>query len=210
MALAKFSSIDSTPTEFAGLSAVAGRRSAGEGGFSLLEVLVASTIMAVALTTLAQLFVMSTNANTGAKTTTYAAVLAQQKMEQLRGLAWGFDTLGLPVTDISTDISVVPEQPIGGTGLAPGGSLGQNIRGYCDFLDKNGVSLGTGTTPTPGAVYIRRWTVEPLPTNPNNTLVIQVLVTPVANEAARQISGNPRQRMPGDTLLMTVKTRKSA
>src|SRR6478736_3180208 len=108
MALAKLSSTDN----------------ADERGFSLLEVLVASTIMAVALTTLAQLFVVSTNANSGAKSTTYAAVLAQQKMEQLRGLAWGFDTLGLPVTDISTDISVVPEQAIGGTGLAPGGSLG--------------------------------------------------------------------------------------
>src|SRR5690348_13462854 len=137
MALAKLSSIDSSATEFAALSAEApldtrreladlgaeaAPRSRGEGGFSLLEVLVASTIMAVALTTLAQLFVMSTNANTGAKTTTYAALLAQQKMEQLRGLAWGFDTLGLPVTDFTTDISVVPEQPIGGFGLAPGGS----------------------------------------------------------------------------------------
>src|SRR3954469_17975956 len=172
MALAKFSSTDN-----AAAPAVATLDSGREAGFSLLEVLVASTIMAVALTTLAQLFVMSTNANTGAKTTTYASVLAQQKMEQLRGLAWGFDTLGLPVTDISTDISVVPEQPIGGTGLAPGGSLGQNVRGYCDFIDKNGNSLGTGTTPILGAVYIRRWTVEPLPTNPNNTIVLQVLVT---------------------------------
>src|SRR3954471_12344593 len=116
MALAKLSSIDNPRS--------------GERGFSLLEVLVASTIMAVSLTTLAQLFVMSTNANHSAKTTTYAAVLAQQKMEQLRGLAWGFDTLGLPVTDFSTDISVIPELAAGGTGLAPGGSLGQNVRGY--------------------------------------------------------------------------------
>src|SRR3954468_22280397 len=124
MALAKFSSTDNA-------------RSC-EGGFSLLEVLVASTIMAVALTTLAQLFVMSTKANQGAKTTTYAAVLAQQKMEQLRGLAWGFDTLGLPITDISTNIAKVPEEANTGTGLAPGGSVGANIAGYCDFLDRSG------------------------------------------------------------------------
>src|SRR3982751_2113275 len=119
MALAKLSSIDSSPGELAASSAEAPLDPRREGGFSLLEVLVASTIMAVALTTLAQLFVMSTNANTGAKTTTYAALLAQQKMEQLRGLAWGFDNLGLPVTDISTNIAVVPEQAAGGTGLAP-------------------------------------------------------------------------------------------
>jgi len=108
---------------------------------SIIEVLMATALMVTAVASLAQLFALSTTRNTSAKNTTFAAVLAQQKMEQLRGLAWGFDTLGLPVTDISTDISVVPEQAIGGTGLAPGGSLGQNVRGYCDFLDKNGVSL---------------------------------------------------------------------
>jgi len=218
MALAKLSSIDNAAVsaqapldprrDLADLSAEAALRSRGEGGFSLLEVLVASTIMAVALTTLAQLFVMSTNANTGAKTTTYAAVLAQQKMEQLRGLAWGFDTLGLPVTDISTDISVVPEQPIGGFGLAPGGSLGLNVRGYCDFLDKNGVSLGTGTQVIPGAVYIRRWTVEPLPTNPNNTIVLQVLVTRWRNRGSADIQqGTGRQ--PDEARIISVKTRKA-
>jgi prepilin-type N-terminal cleavage/methylation domain-containing protein len=207
MALAKLSSTDS-PRELAALSAEAPLDPRREGGFSLLEVLVASTIMAVALTTLAQLFVMSTNANTGAKTTTYAAVLAQQKMEQLRGLAWGFDTLGLPVTDISTDISVVPEQPIGGFGLAPGGSLGLNVRGYCDFLDKNGVSLGTGTQVIPGAVYIRRWTVEPLPTNPNNTIVLQVLVTRWRNRGIADIqAGTGRQ--PDEARIISVKTRKA-
>src|SRR6476659_8089774 len=207
MALAKLSSTDS-PRELAALSAEAPLDPRREGGFSLLEVLVASTIMAVALTTLAQLFVMSTNANTGAKTTTYAAVLAQQKMEQLRGLAWGFDTLGLPVTDISTDISVVPEQPIGGFGLAPGGSLGLNVRGYCDFLDKNGVSLGTGTQVIPGAVYIRRWTVEPLPTNPNNTIVLQVLVTRFRDRGAAD-TATGTGRLPDEARILSVKTRKA-
>ena len=194
MALAKLSSTDNA------------RR--GERGFSLLEVLVASTIMAVALTTLAQLFVMSTNANMSAKSTTYAAVLAQQKMEQLRGLAWGFDTLGLPVTDISTDITVVPEQVAGGTGLAPGGSLGQNVRGYCDFVDKNGTSLGTGTTPSVGAVYIRRWTIEPLPTNPNNTIVLQVLVTRLRNRGAAD-TATGTGRLPDEARVISVKTRKA-
>jgi hypothetical protein len=47
-----------------------------------------------------------------------------------------------------------------------------------------------------------------LPINLNNTLVIQVLVTPIANEAARLATSNLRVRMAGDTLLVTVKTRK--
>lgn len=208
MALAKLSSTDNARRGERGLSAEAVRRSCGEGGFSLLEVLVASTIMAVALTTLAQLFVVSTNANHGAKATTYAAVLAEQKMEQLRGLAWGFDNLGLPITDISTNIAKVPEEPAGGTGLAPGGSVAQNVIGYCDYLDMYGNALGTGITPPAGTVYIRRWSIEPLPTNPNNTLVLQVLVTRLRNRgAADTMTGTGR--LPDEARMISVKTRKA-
>ena len=57
---------------------------------------------------------------------------------------------------------------------------------------RNGAWVGTGATPPATAVYIRRWSIQPLPTNPNNTLVIQVLVTPVANEAARVESASTR------------------
>lgn len=96
-----------------------GRDSAGEGGFSLIEVLVATTILTVALSALAQLFAISTKTNVSAKSTTFTALLAQQKMEQLRGLTWGFDTLGLPLSDTTTNVTVVPETMTGGTGLSP-------------------------------------------------------------------------------------------
>src|SRR6188768_1901204 len=106
-------------------------------GFSLVETLVATTIMTVALASLAQLFLISTKANQSARITTNASVLAQQKMEQLRGLMWGFDIIGLPVSDTTSDLTVVPEQPQGGPGLTPSpdGSLQSNVDGYCDFLD---------------------------------------------------------------------------
>ena len=58
-------------------------------------------------------------------------------------------------------------------------------------------------------MYIRRWSIQPLPTNPNNTLIIQVLVTPVTNEQARVESAFTRTRMAGDALLVTVRTRKA-
>ena len=206
MALAKFSWL----ADDEGVSAVTAHRSRRDGGFSLLEVLIATSLMAVGLTALAQLFALSTRSNHSAKTTTYAAVLAQQKMEQLRGLTWGFDNLGLPITDTTTDISVVPEQPTGGTGLTPSpfNSLGQNTSGYVDYLDKDGKSLGTGTAVPGNAVYIRRWSIEPLPTNPNNTIVLQVLVTRWRDRGtANTVTGTGR--LPDEARIISVKTRKA-
>ncbi len=181
-----------------------------ERGFSLLEVLFASTILAVALTALAQLFAVSTRANASARTTTFASVLAQQKMEQLRGLTWGFDALGLPLSDTTTDLTVVPEKTTGGKGLSPGSAatLGTNTSGYVDYLDASGNSLGTGTTPPPTTLYVRRWSVEPLPTNPNNTLVLQVLVTRLRNRGSADSTVEVR-RLPDEARIISVKTRKA-
>jgi type II secretory pathway pseudopilin PulG len=179
-------------------------------GFSLLEVLFATTILTVAVAGLAQLFAVSTRANTSAKSTTFAAVLAQQKMEQLRSLTWGFDMLGLPLTDSVTNITAANESPTGGKGLTPSptGSLGSNTDGYCDFLDRNGKSLGGGTAVPAGAIYIRRWSVEPLPTNPNNTLVLQVLVTRNRNRGAADTALGVT-RLPDEARIISVKTRKA-
>ena len=41
-------------------------------------------------------------------------MLAAQKVEQLRGLTWGYDLEGTPVSDVSTDTSVSPEAAVGG------------------------------------------------------------------------------------------------
>jgi prepilin-type N-terminal cleavage/methylation domain-containing protein len=57
-------------------------------GFSLLEVLVATTIMVVALVSLAQVLALATALNASAGRTTVAATLASQKLESLRGLSW--------------------------------------------------------------------------------------------------------------------------
>ena len=183
-----------------------------ENGFSLLEVLFATALLTVALTGLAQLFIVAARANASAKTTTYAAVLAQQKMEQLRGLAYGFDVLGLPVTDTNSDITVDPVRPAGGTGLQPSpvGALGENTVGYVDYLDSNGTSLGgAAAVPPPGAVYIRRWSVERIPANPN-TIVLQVLVTRARNRAPADSPAGVVTRLPDEARIVSVKTRKAS
>src|SRR5688572_7021194 len=93
--------------------------SRGDAGFSLVETLVAIILLTTALVSTAQLFVIATRANMAAQKTTFAATLAHEKMEQLRGLAWGFDDLGLPISDFSTDLTTEPPVPNGGAGLAP-------------------------------------------------------------------------------------------
>ena len=133
-------------------------------------------------------------------------------MEQLRALTWGFDTAGqgLPVSDTSTNLSVDPPAPNGpGLNPSPANSLERNTIGYVDYLNAFGVHVGNGATPPEDAVYIRRWSIQPLPTNPNNTLVLQVLVTARADEAGRRTTAGPRQRAAGDALLVSVKTRKA-
>ena len=180
-----------------------------DAGFSLVEVMVATTILAVALTALAQLFAIATKSNNVARNGTFTQILAEQKMEQLRGLTWGFDVLGLPVSDTTTDTSVVPQLATGGTGLepAPNNTLQTNTDGYVDYLDPQGNSLGGGTVVPTNTAYIRRWFVEPLPTNPNNTLILQVLVTRRVNRGTADAGSV--QRLPEEARLVTVKTRKS-
>ena len=197
--------------------ALARSRISSESGFSLVEVLAATVILTVALMSLAQLFAISTRANFTARTNSFAALLAQQKMEQLRGLTWGFDILNLPVSDLTTDTSTgagvngcpTPGAGGGGTGLSPSpwGSLQQNTAGWVDYLDQNGCLLGGGAAIPNGAIYIRRWSVEPLPTNPNNTLILQVLVTRNRNRGDADSDNVARQNE--EARLMSVKTRKT-
>ena len=181
-------------------------------GFSILEVLVAIAVLTVALTGLAQCYGVSTRANANARHTTYASLLAQQKMEQLRGLTWGFDALGLPLSDTATNIAVVPESPDGGTGLTPSppGVLAANVDGYCDFVDRNGTSLGGCAGANPAASYVRRWSVESLPANPGNTIVLQVLVAPNVSRGADNQAAGVVVRRPNEARLVSVKTRKAS
>lgn len=163
--------------------------------------------------TLAQLFGVATRSNLGSRTTTYAAVLAEQKLEELRALVWGFDTQGLPVSDMDSDTTsdtvASPESPAGGTGLSPSPAtaLQENTPGWVDHVDQFGATLGGGAEPPANTVYTRRWSVQPLPTNPNNTLILQVLVTRLRDRGAA--NEGAVKRLPEEARLITVKTRKA-
>lgn len=185
--------------------------SKSEAGFSLVEVVVATGILAGAVAFLGQMFGIAVSDNSSARTGTFVSVLAEQKMEQLRGLTWGFDNIGLPLSDMTTNTALLVQTPTGGTGLSPSpaGSLRSNVDGYVDYIDQFGRIIGGGSTVPPTAVYIRRWSVEPLPTNPNNTLVLQVVVTKSRNRGTADSDAGSTRRLRDEARLMTVKTRKS-
>lgn len=192
--------------------ALAKFKSSSNAGFSLVETMVATMLMAGAIATLAQLFALSTRTNVSAHYTTYAAVLAEQKLEELRALSWGFDTQGLPVSDITTNTAVSPEMPTGGTGLSPSPttSLSEDTNGYVDYVDAYGTKVQAGVggnQASSSIVYTRRWSITPLPTNPNNTLVIQVLVT--RNKDRGQADQGNVARLPEEARMIAVRTRKA-
>lgn len=180
-------------------------------GFSLVETVVSIGILAAVSLGVAQLFTIATQANRNAKTQTSTALLASEKMEQLKSLTWGFDVegLGLPLTDTTTNLSANPPTANGrGLNPSPAGTLDENTTGYVDYLDAKGAWVGNGAAPPDTAVFIRRWSVDPLPTNPNNTLVLQVLVTTPMRDA-RHDPNQKRLRMTDDAWIVGVKTRKA-
>jgi Tfp pilus assembly protein PilV len=121
-------------------------------GFSLLEVLVATTIVIVGIAALAQLVAFAGHANLRGKQTTIAVALAQDKIEEL-----------LPDSAFGQDSS-------------PPDTLDSNVAGYCDFVDAAGRLLGAGPAAPAGSAYLRRWSVDPLPDSINHTSILQVLV----------------------------------
>lgn len=144
-------------------------------GFTLIELLFAMMVTTIALVTIAQLAAVATRANRGAISSTMMVVLAAQKIEQLRSLAWTFDASGQPVSDTSTD-TTSSSVSAAGTGLSlSGNTLAGNSEGFCDFLDDRGRSRGGGTTPPDGTVFVRRWSIDVLPFS-SDTILIQVVV----------------------------------
>jgi len=153
-----------------------------ERGFSLLEALVAVSVIAVALSALTQLVAISIHAGARARRSSVASVLAQEKLEALWSL--GGALLPQPVT-----------------------SLDVNMPGLCDFLDEHGRSLGTGSMPPAGTVYVRRWSITPVAADPTASLLLQVAVAPRVAHGAPLPSGvDPRQF--GGAQLMAIRARR--
>lgn len=180
-------------------------------GFSLIEVLIALAVLTVGVTALAQLATIATRANVSAREMTMAALLAEAKMEQLRGLAWGLDASGTPISDLTADIAAAPNAATGGVGLtaSPADALVHSRAGYCDFIDSQGRSLGGGEAPPSAAVYIRRWSIQSMPALPDGTLILQVRVARARGSGGADAAINS-SRVPDEAWLVEIKTRKAS
>ena len=189
---------------------IASPRLTTDEGFSLLEVLIAAGLLASTLVSLAQLVAVSVATNGTSRTTTDASVLAAQKMEELRALEWGFDAAGARVADTESDTTVVPERPTGGTGLAtsPATTLREDTPGWVDYVDRSGRKVASGVDAAGEAIFIRRWSVQPLAANPVDALLIQVLVT--RNRHRGAADQGAVSRLPEEARLVTVRTRKES
>jgi hypothetical protein len=171
-------------------------------GVSLLEALVAMAILLVITASVAGLLLSSRRAAWSAGVQTLATALACDKMERLLSLPWFVESSGQPVSDDRTDLSADPAED-DGTGLrqSPAGTLSNNVAGFVDYVDVHGRSLGSGPRPPAAAAFVRRWAIQPVLADPADSLVLSVLVLPVAS-ASRSSSAWARA-----VRIATIRTR---
>jgi len=120
-----------------------------EAGFTLLEMLIASTILLIVATGVLSLFTVAVLRNTtagdhGTRVTEYG----QDKMEQL---------MALSLNDTTSNTTSYPTAPTGGVGLTAGGNLtvASPAANYVDYIDNSGNPSASSTH----AAYIRQWTI---------------------------------------------------
>jgi prepilin-type N-terminal cleavage/methylation domain-containing protein len=180
-------------------------------GFTLIEVIVSSALLVTVVAGTAQLTIVAAEACRAARVRTATALIAAQKMEQLRSLVWSSGESGALLSDGSTDVSREPPASGGGGLLAtPAGTLDRNVDGYVDYLDAGGRWLAGGVHAPAGAVYLRRWAVLPLAADPDHTRILIVLATTMRQERVVEGRAAPRPRLPDDTVLVGLKTRQAA
>jgi type II secretory pathway pseudopilin PulG len=158
-------------------------------GFTLLEVLIAFSMLIVGVLALTELSTLAIRAADRSRLASAASLAADQKLEQLRAMPFGFDESGAAVQDAALAVS-------------PPDTLSRNTDGYFEYLDASGRALDgdAGTA----AAFIRRWSIAPLAAHPETTLAIEVLVLPRAAGA----NADPGAIVRGGARRATIRTRK--
>ena len=150
-------------------------------GFTLVEALIATGVLVTAIAGLAQLFALSLRFTRDSAQSGAALVAAQDKLESLRALRFGYADDGAPLTDPRL-------QP------SPPTSLVESVAAYVDWLDDTGNVVNEA-----GASYARRWRITQMAVDPA-AIAIDVCVfrMPAPN-------GDP---MHADACLVTARVRQ--
>jgi type II secretory pathway pseudopilin PulG len=127
-------------------------------GFTLVETLIATSVLVTALAGLAQLFALSLRFTRDSAQSGAALVAAQDKLESLRALRFGYDDNGAALTDPRL-------QP------SPPTSLSENLAPYVDWLDDAG-----NVVSETGASYARRWRITEMAVDDPAAIAIDVCV----------------------------------
>ncbi len=150
-----------------------------ERGFTLPEVIIAMLLVSGTLSVLAGVVVLAIRVVSAAQEQTATAILAAQKVEELRA-------------------------SLTGTVPATGGALAISVPGFADWIDASGQATAG---PSSAAVYVRRWATGPAPGIPDMG-VIQVLVSTVSRDRRLSAAGGPRARHENEALLVTFTGRR--
>jgi prepilin-type N-terminal cleavage/methylation domain-containing protein len=131
----------------------------GEGGFSLVEVMVAIVILTVGLLSLAQMMVLATNSNTLSGRMTSSSALAKEQLERLKATPFYAD----PLTRTRSPA------------LVDGGDLNATTTGYVQYYDAQGRPVAAN------GLYEVRWQIRTVNTNlPLEMVEIRVRCLPAA------------------------------
>lgn len=126
-------------------------------GFSLLETLVATSLLITVMAGLADLLARSVQRTRDTGRQSAALDAAQAKLEWLRAREWQVNADGVSVSDPS----LAPSSP---------DALDHTTAGYSDWLDEAGQAVDGG------GVVLRRWSITPIDVGPPDTIAIEVCV----------------------------------
>lgn len=131
-------------------------------GFTLLETVVATGVLVTALAGIAQLIALSVRSTRDAESQAAALVVAEDKIERLRSLHYGYGSLG----ELITDPGIVHTATQ---------SLDQDTTGAVDFVNDQGAAVDVNV-PAHGAVFTRRWRVTPIDSFVPEAVAVEVCV----------------------------------
>ena len=127
-------------------------------GFTLIETVVATSLLITALAGVAQLFMLSAQLTRQAGASGVALAAAQEKLEELRGLAFAYDEAGALITASNLAAS-------------DSSSLDADIAPHVEWLDASGQASTAAA-----AAFVRRWRISTIGASPPESIAIEVCV----------------------------------